>query len=659
MASRLRVLGWTAVIALVLIDCATSRFPWPAAGEPASATRSDVVTVNPSYRRATSHVLVRRITRPSRASLDYAAYHANFMNADPAPERVHSPAGARPRITNPFGGALLASSLTGSVGKTSLTLEERAHPLALPPLVELLLSKKVAGADRLEDVVARVRSEDWGLGGGPQLVRQTATEAFLHTPGQGLPSEIWIKIELAPWFKGFSGAPDEDGDGYPEAYGRIADAAIGPTNAIAEFVRTEYEGRILTPAEVKAWAHQLASYWYPSYNTDLVAADAGWPNVDTEATVQAELVGSTFPSPAVVMRGKPEGTPVYNVFLVGDGDGAGAGAAGKAPEAATRLRLPPSRPSPDTAAAKKLVLAELTAHGRTWRAWNNEVAKLQEVLKKRLADMPEGSKAIAGRDGYLFFRRSLEYVLGGDLGKQNGDRNPIPVIVDFKKLLAARGVDFLFVPVPTKEEIFPDRIAGPGQPSLTELVGRGVNPFARKFLLDLAERDVETVDLLTPLLAARKDSAPKAEPLYQAQDTHWTARGLELVATVVAERIKRYPWYRGVAAHRKAMTTRDESFTRHGDLYARLPEAERAKLAPETLVGHQVVNPDGTLYEDDPDSPIVVLGDSFTGVYELMDCEHAGVSAHIARAIGYPVDLVMSYGGGPNVREYLARRGLD
>ncbi len=78
-----------------------------------------------------------------------------------------------------------------------------------------------------------------------------------------------------------------------------------------------------------------------------------------------------------------------------------------------------------------------------------------------------------------------------------------------------------------------------------------------------------------------------------------------------------------------------------------------------TLVGHQVVSADGAPYDDGPDSPIVVLGDSFTGVYELMDCEHAGVSAHIAKDIGYPVDLVMSYGGGPNVREKLLHRGVD
>ena len=68
---------------------------------------------------------------------------------------------------------------------------------------------------------------------------------------------------------------------------------------------------------------------------------------------------------------------------------------------------------------------------------------------------------------------------------------------------------------------------------------------------------------------------------------------------------------------------------------------------------------DAEAFEEKIGCPIVVLGDSFTGVYELMDCEHAGVSAHIAKEIGYPVDLLMSYGGGPNVREKLLRRGED
>ncbi len=649
------------VVSTAGAGCATSGFPWPASGPAVSAIRKDVATVNPSYRRLTSQVLVRRVSPPTRASLDYAAYHANFMNVDPAPEDVAAvEKGKRPHVANPFGGTLVPSSLTGSVARTALSPEERAHPLALPPLVELLVSRKIAGGDRLEDVMGRVRAESWGLGGGPQFVRQTATEAFLHDPGQGRPVEIWVKIEFAPWFTGFSSPPDEDGDGFPEIYGRVADDAIGPSGDMVKFIRTEYEGRILTPAEVKAWAHQLASYWYPSYNTDLVPAPAAWPAADTEAAVRGELGNLSFHAPTIVMRGKPEGKAVYNVFLVEGAASDGGSEVAKASLAPPPLKLGPSVPSPDAAAVKKAVLAELAAHGKSWASWIAEISPLHAALRKRLDGMPAGSKAIAGSDGFLFFRQSIAYVLGGDLAKQHGNRNPVPAIVGFKKLLGKHGVDFLFVPIPTKEDIFPDKTgAAPGDARLAPFAGKVVNPFARKFLLNLADQGVETVDLLPAFLADRRSSPGAADSLYQAQDTHWTTRGLELAAKLVAKRIKRFPWYQGIAAHRRAFTTKDEPFTRHGDLYSRLPEDERANLAPETLVGHQVVNADGTLYDDDPDSPIVVLGDSFTGVYELMDCEHAGVSAHIAKDIGYPVDLVMSYGGGPNVREKLLRRGLD
>ena len=289
-----------------------------------------------------------------------------------------------------------------------------------------------------------------------------------------------------------------------------------------------------------------------------------------------------------------------------------------------------------------------------------EVAPLHAALKRRLAAVPTGAKALPGSDGFLFYARSLTYVLGGDLGKQHGNKNPIPAIVRFRDLLAKQGVDLLFVPVPTKVEMFPERAAtapgGDGR-AFTRFAGQVANPFERKFLADLAASGVETVDLLPAFLAERAHDAAAKEPLYQAQDTHWTTRGLEVAARVVAERVRRYPWYRALAAHRRAYRTKDASFSRHGDLCSRLPEREQARYTPETLVGHQVVATDGALYEDDPDSPVVLLGDSFTGVYQLMDCEHAGVSAHLAKELGIPIDLVMSYGGGPNVRAKLLRRG--
>jgi alginate O-acetyltransferase complex protein AlgJ len=652
-------------VTVAALACATGggpTFPWRAKGPPVAATRADVVTVNAGYRRTSSQVLVRRVLRPTRASLDFAAYHANFMNADPPPE-VTGDAGKKPDASHPFGGAIALDSLTGSIGGTPLSAEERTHPLALPPLVELLASKHVPGADRVEDVVSRVRAESWGLPGGPQIVRQTAAEAYLHEPGGGRPTELWVKIELAPWFHGFSAMPDEDGDGFPELYGRVAAEALGDPTALVRFIRTEYEGRAFSPAEVAGWAHQLASYWYPSYNTDLVDAKKGWPASDTEADIRGEAAALNLPTPTVVMRGKPAGKAVYNVFLVGEpGAPAAATASTKAAQSSAppALKLPPSTPSPDPSAVARTVRAELAAHGGSWAAWAQEVSPLHAAFKRRLAAVPTGAKAFPGSDGFLFYARSLAYVLGGDLGKQHGNKNPIPAIVRFRDLLAKHGVDLLFVPVPTKVEMFPERAAtvpGGDGAAFRRFAGQVVNPFERKLLADLAASGVETVDLLPAFLAERAHDASAKEPLYQAQDTHWTTRGLEVAARVVAERVKRYPWYRGLGAHRRAYRTKDASFSRHGDLCSRLPEREQARYTPETLVGHQVLATDGALYEDDPDSPVVLLGDSFTGVYQLMDCEHAGVSAHLAKELGTPIDLVMSYGGGPNVRAKLLRRG--
>jgi hypothetical protein len=138
-------------LALGPFACATGApaFPWRTSGAAAvSSTRADVETMNAGYRRTTSQILVRRIRRPTLASLDFAAYHANFMNADPAPERP-ADAGQRADASHPFGGAIALDSLTASIGKTPLSDDERAHPVALPPLVELLASKHVSGADRL------------------------------------------------------------------------------------------------------------------------------------------------------------------------------------------------------------------------------------------------------------------------------------------------------------------------------------------------------------------------------------------------------------------------------------------------------------------------------------------------------------------------------
>jgi alginate O-acetyltransferase complex protein AlgJ len=361
-----------------------------------------------------------------------------------------------------------------------------------------------------------------------------------------------------------------------------------------------------------------------------------------------------------VVRGKPQGKPVYNVFVVD----------GIAPLVGRGQSKPEDAADPRTALIHKLKEFPVTVElqptqavlerelrdqgGGSWTAWQEKVAPLHRELRRQLDRRPKQLHALLGTDGFLFYRRSLQYVVGGDIQAQPAGKNPLPALVEFKNYLAGLGVDLLVVPVPSKPEVFPDKLKGAAVSTANLPV---LNPYGRKFLLELTQAGVEVVDLLPVFLKARGKDADETQLLYQRQDTHWTDRGLRLAAATVAERIKRYTWYAALEPHAVDFSVKPCDFRRPGDLHSRLAPAEQRAFKPEALVAQQVLTAAGEPFEDDADSPIVVLGDSFTGVFERTDCGSAGVSAHLARELRYPVDLVMSYGGGPNVRNTLLTRG--
>ncbi|HUS81029.1 MAG TPA: hypothetical protein VM283_07155, partial [Armatimonadota bacterium] len=250
------------------------------------------------------------------------------------------------------------------------------------------------------------------------------------------------------------------------------------------------------------------------------------------------------------------------------------------------------------------------------------------------------------------FKGDLQYLLSGDLRDQPEGKNPWPAIIDFRGQLAARGVGLLLVVIPTKAEVYPEKLSAraPGTD------GPWVAPYCRKLLGELDAAGVGVVDLL-PAFMAERDATD--EPLYMPQDTHWTNRGLRLAARLIAQRVREYPWLAQTGAQPDSYGVRPTACTRLGDIVGMLPEADRASYRPMQLEAEQVVGADGKLYTDDQSSPIVMLGDSFTGVFHFEDCKHAGLSAHLARELGLPIDLIMAQGSGPRIRGQLARRGPD
>jgi hypothetical protein len=295
--------------------------------------------------------------------------------------------------------------------------------------------------------------------------------------------------------------------------------------------------------------------------------------------------------------------------------------------------------------------AELARWGGAYAAWEERVRPFHDDVRRALADRPKEIAGIVGLDGFLFFRRSLEVLVAGDLREQEKPgRDPYPAVVDYHGRLKARGIDLLFCPIPVKAAVMPAKMSENAPPA----EGPYVDPWTRKLMAELADAGVECVDLL-PAFLEERDGA--GEPFYMPLDTHWSHRALRIAARLFAERVRAYPWYDEVAKEQVAYSTKHCTFKRRGDIVPMLPEAERLSCPPMELGAEQVVRPDGSFYKDEKSSPILFLGDSYSAVFHFQDCKHAGITAHIAKETGVPVDLVLGLGMGPEVRKKLLRRG--
>ncbi|MBI4660267.1 MAG: hypothetical protein HY735_15625 [Verrucomicrobia bacterium] len=157
-------------------------------------------------------------------------------------------------------------------------------------------------------------------------------------------------------------------------------------------------------------------------------------------------------------------------------------------------------------------------------------------------------------------------------------------------------------------------------------------------------------------LAYPGDFSGRAARLYLAQDSHWSPAGVELAAEAVARRLIERGWARtGTAEYRE----RPAAVERRGDVLQMLqsPAIER-RVTPEKVPCSQVMRADtGQPYQDDTQSEVLILGDSFLRIYEQDEPGSAGFIAHLAKALRQPLTSLVSDGGASTlVRQELFRR---
>jgi hypothetical protein len=631
----------SAALALLLAACQVAE---KGSAEP------EVVTLTPQYDRLHGKVMARRVKVPTEANLDYAAYSRNVMLADPEwrAVRLKSKVGMDDLH---FGN--LVEETKAILDFTPLTEAEKAKPMHWTPVLDKLMTWNFERTSALANAYGAVTTERWGDTADVNVPYQEFAAVYFHMDGNV--REVWVEIEFKPWIgSDLDGIQDRDQDKFPEVLARLNPALFTPE--MADFLAGDYATKALDEGQVMDWARNLASRWYPSYNTDFAEIVPGkpWPQEGASESLWKIMGKNMVQNPLFVLRGRPFEDTLWNAFEV-DGMGAAKSAEAKKQEGTAVSRGLDKGLTARLEAISTRHAKELKANGGTWEAWTKKLAPFQAKVHDFATTEPLEIQGLVGRDGFLAFRRELEYLAAPDWNGPDAAHKPLPVIAALKDELAAQGIDFLFIPIPTKLDVYPEIVAEGD----LGIPGGIPQPQLRKVLKDLADARVETVDLLDPFLKVKGASEPGKRALYQKQDTHWSTVGLETAAQVLVDRVKNYSWFDSLYRDRRDYKLVDTTFETLGDIQARLSHAQKAKVRPEAQLGRRVMDREGRLYNDTDSAPILILGDSYTGVFQTVGCRNAGVTAHLAAKLGGPVDLVMGWGGGPEAPRKLAKRGPE
>ena len=319
-----------------------------------------------------------------------------------------------------------------------------------------------------------------------------------------------------------------------------------------------------------------------------------------------------------------------------------------------------------------------------------------------------GREEAKPEDKWLFYRQDVEFLVQPsplDVRSAKLD-NPVKAIEKFRDQLKAKGVELLVVITPGKPSIYTERLTGRDSRVAGAENAAGFQSHGKKILDSLTRAGFNTVDLYTPLLAAKsRDSVEGA--LYLNDDTHWTPRGAELAADVIAKKVREMVdagivKFRGTDDVRYIVS--DSIADRMGDVgemsglnkfnvfkvqqvtghvvsqqnikerTEKLPVdstcVEAAKsacqkndscfTAQSALCERDTVLYDTTVtpFKDDfRKSEILILGDSFSRIYQTDSPVNAGWIAHFAKNMNRSVASIVSDGGASTlVREKLARK---
>lgn len=307
--------------------------------------------------------------------------------------------------------------------------------------------------------------------------------------------------------------------------------------------------------------------------------------------------------------------------------------------------------------ARRIDLYESALDDMAWPA-----LLLRPPVQAVMAALGVGNeKALAGRDGWLFFTPDIEALTApgfleasqllrrsreGDSITVPPSPDPRPAILDLHQQLAARGIDLVLMPTPVKPAIHPEmlsrRLRGYEHPVR--------NSSYTAFTAEMQSAGVRLYDP-APLLKQRAATSPQ----YLATDTHWHPDAMQAVAAELAGKLA------GMLDPDVSVDwqTEPEQHTQLGDIATMLDMPDwQLTVTPETVEIQRVKDAAGAEWRPDPRAEVLLLGDSFANIYSLEGMgwgSGAGLAEHLSLELRRPLNrLTRNDAGAHATRELLA-----
>lgn len=263
-------------------------------------------------------------------------------------------------------------------------------------------------------------------------------------------------------------------------------------------------------------------------------------------------------------------------------------------------------------------------------------------------------EAYMGRDGWLFYRPDVDALAlapGADTG------NAAEGLASWAADLAERGVRLVFLPLPGKAAVHPEQLAFGGSSSSAPLVPRGLENFSADVAAAWQKAAVErglpadaapvVLDPASLLWERRTDGAQ-----FLRTDSHWTPDAMAAVAEEAAATVAGM-----LGSPLPAVAVgRQEGIRGVGDTAAmmELPAASPLREGQSVIIV-PVRRSDGSVWQPDRSSPVLVVGDSYTNIYSSADLgwgASAGFAEQLSRYLGFDVDrLSRNDAGARSARE--------